>query len=692
MKRHDPEQLNNPAVSEDQETYSLEDIIREFGTAAAEQSPEPVVPVEEAPIKIFEPREKHAPEDTLVFKPIQGEQIAPAYEAPTAEHRRKENKQAPEDTMVFKPIQGEQVTPAFQAPAKIVPEIDPIPPISEPPKKAKRKEPKKERKSIKAVPELPSAQDKLKTCRKGLSSRHIRLLFLTLPVLLGLFLILYFYNEWSFLPLVAELGFMLPLSLLLLSMILAYDVFTTAAKDILRLRLGLHTLTCIVSVLAIILAVTQKNDVPQTYCPIASLLLLSQLKALHSSKVGTYHTLRTVCGFEAPMGIFDTKKLVKNTDSLQRDIGDVPDFLYRLEHRNAPRRIIRAYSTVLFFLLPILAYLISVANRISFVHTWLLLSFGAIPYGMSLSFVRPFASIAKRLSGYHGALCGWHGARIFGLKHTIVLTDEDLFPKKNIVSNGMKIYGAHKAPRIISYALSALKLVESPLTDLFQSLLDAQYGKQCPISEHRIYDDGGIGAQIGGDIVLVGSLSFMRSMGVHMPAGTRVRQAVYVSVDGELAGIFALKYKPSSSTRAGLRDVLANHNFSIILATKDFLICPELIAAKYELPTDSMQIPPYSERIRIAVDSPKERSRQGAMIANDTFGAFAVTVASGRTLRLSTIASLCINLLVGLFGLFLCILLLAWNAIDTASPLHIAAFQLLWAFLSSFVSFMILKF
>jgi len=392
------------------------------------------------------------------------------------------------------------------------------------------------------------------------------------------------------------------------------------------------------------------------------------------------------------MGIFDTPKLLENVDSLRRDSGNTVDFLENLERRNVPQKILRVYATVLFFLLPALSYFLSSAKALPLIEVWLLLLLGAIPCGAALTFVGPFASIAKRLSNYRGALCGWHGAKVFGGKHTIVIDDEDLFPRKNITSNGMKIFGSYKAPRIIAYALAALKLVDSPLTDLFQSLLETQYGKQFPVTQHRIYDDGGIGAEIAGDIVLVGSLSFMRSMGVHMPAGTRVRQAVYVSVGGELAGIFAVKYKPNTSTRAGLRDVLANRNFSIVLATRDFLISPELIAAKYELPTDSMRFPNYPERLRLHLQAPTENVRQGALIAKDTFGAFAVTVASGRTLRLSTIVCLTLGILAGLLGFMLCLLLLAWNAVAVASPLHIATFQLLWLILNAFVSFVILRF
>ena len=201
-----------------------------------------------------------------------------------------------------------------------------------------------------------------------------------------------------------------------------------------------------------------------------------------------------------------------------------------------------------------------------------------------------------------------------------------------------------------------------------------------------------MGAEISGDIVLVGSLSFMRSMGVHMPAGTRVRQAVYVSVNGELAGIFAVKYKPSNSTRAGLRNVLSNRNFSLVLATRDFLISPALIAAKYELPTDALKFPSYTRRLELADQAPQETEGQGGLIAKDAFGAFGVTVTAGRTLRLCASAALWIGLFAGVLGFLLCMLLLLWNAVSVASPMHIAAFQLLWAFLSGFVSFIILRF
>lgn len=44
----------------------------------------------------------------------------------------------------------------------------------------------------------------------------------------------------------------------------------------------------------------------------------------------------------------------------------------------------------------------------------------------------------------------------------------------------------------------------------------------------------------------MGSIAFMKLMRVRVPEGTRLKQAVYLSVNGELAAVFALNYAPQN--------------------------------------------------------------------------------------------------------------------------------------------------
>ena len=79
----------------------------------------------------------------------------------------------------------------------------------------------------------------------------------------------------------------------------------------------------------------------------------------------------------------------------------------------------------------------------------------------------------------------------------------------------MKLYGTLPAGQVLSMRLPRSRRRRIPSPALFDRLLQAQFGRRCRADAYRCYDGGGIGAQIGQDVVLVGSLPFMRSMGVH---------------------------------------------------------------------------------------------------------------------------------------------------------------------------------
>lgn len=684
MERHEPGQLNTPAVPE---THELEEILREFAHEG----------------------KKSVSGDTMTFRPIKVPPPKPQMDAPmkvmpSGKLARPKHAPAPvndEETVSVTAPQPSIRTPvpppavSAEAEDSAVPVKKKKPPrapktkpeASKPPRPAKGDAPKKAAAPPSAPHNeptpAPTPREAYARHQRGLLFLRLRVCLLGLAALVGVFLLLYDSEGWAFLPFLPQRSYGVSVAALILTALLAAEVPLRGIADLFRLRPSLYTLSLPVLVLTLLYSLREQTE---GYCAVTVLLLFCLLYALLKEKSALCHTLRTVCSFDAPMGIYDAPQLLPNTDSLRRDTGDLEDYMRRLEKPDFPTKLLCIYSCILLPLTGGLAYFLGG----NFVQSWLLLLLSAIPCSGMLSYWRPFAHLAKRLSGFGGALCGWHGARIYGGRHTIILRDEDLFPRSNLSSNGMKLFGSIAPGRVISYALAALVEVDSPLTDLFEQLLQSQYGKHAHATSVRIYDSGGIGAEIMGDVVLVGSLAFMRSMGVHMPEGTRVRQAVYVSVEGSLAGVFAVKYKANASTRSGLRDVLSNRNFSVVLATRDFLITPELLAAKYELPMDDIRLPTYTERLRLSQSDSNERGAQGALIAKDTFGAFASTVAAGRTLRICALFSLALALMAGVIGLLLCLALLLWNTGGT-EPVHFASFQLLWAFVTWFVSLILLK-
>lgn len=702
MKRREPEQLHMPEAEEPE--YSLEDILREFGSPEAADGSAPAAPpVEAAQTRSMPAIVPPAPvpdrSKTIRFTPV----VSPEPEKPAEEPikeippepAKKQQKavKAPEQppaeaTRRKKPERAKAPQPAARPERADAPKAAPKPAHAAVKQAPAPKQPIRLIKT--AAP--PTPQEAFRRCRDGIGSTQLRQWLLFFLLFLQAFLLLRGALDWKLFPFLDTLSPVVSFVLLCLAVLLGYEVTLRAVRDLLTLHISLFTLTATAVALSLVDAVSCMISGGASYCAVAQLLLTVMFRAAVNEQVARFHTLRAVCSFDRPMGIFTAAGLARSGNGLRRDIGDVPDFMQQLSRRDFPQRFFSVYSTLLLPLTLLLALLLSARTDASFARLWMLLLFGAIPCGGMLSFFSPYAALARRVSAVGGALCGWHSAKTFGGPHTIILRDEDLFPRSHVTSNGMKLYGALQPARVIAYALAALQAAGNPLTELFDSLLQAQHGKRYPATTYRIYDNGGIGAEVAGDITLVGTMGFMRSMGVHMSLDARVRQAVYVSVNGELAGIFAVKYKPSASTRAGLRSILSNRRFSVVLATRDFLISPDLIAARYDVQTASLIYPAYSERLRLSENDPDHTHEQGALIAKDTFGAFAATVAAGNTLRLTSLLAFGLCLFAGVLGLIFCALLLIWDAAATASPLNLAAFHLLWSFFSSLVTFLMLRF
>ena len=656
MNHRQPEQLNNaqfPAESEPE--YTLEEIMAEFGAPQeAEQTPEPVPEPEPIPEPVSEPEPIPEPE------PVQPE---PQQASPPEPQ--------PERVHVFRPVPDRRPPrPERSAPA---------------PKPKAKKRPVQVVERPKPEPEPPTPQQALQLCSAGLGGRRARLTVSGLLMLMQLLLVCYGQFSLQFLPFLSgKLQLLLPAALLGLQMLLSADALWQGMRDL--VHPSLYTPGAVLCVLALLDSVQQLSAGTPGYAAPAALVLFGLLHALTREREGLTRTLRAVCGFDRPLGVRHVPQLLPDEDGLRCAPGDTRDFMRHLSDPDPAARTFRVYTLLALPGTLLAALALSRLGSMGFVRCWLILLLGATPCAAMLSFARPFSALARRLASFGAALCGWHGARVLGGKHTVILRDEDVFPANNITSSGMKLYGTLPAGQVLSYALAALEAAQDPLAALFDRLLQAQFGRRCRADAYRCYDGGGIGAQIGQDVVLVGSLPFMRSMGVHMSDGARVRQAVYVSVNGELAGIFAVKYKPSASTRAGLRALLANPGNSVILATRDFLITPELLAARYELAVGGIAFPVYSERLRLSEAVGGEADAQGALIAKETFGAFASAVAAAQTLRSTTRFSTVLSLLSGILGLCLCALLLYWGSAAAVSPFHIAAFQLIWALVAGFLS------
>lgn len=670
-------------VQEPEETFTLEDILREFGTEA----PAPQDTVAETPPVAAEAPEQPKPPVMEQQAPEQPEPPAMEQQAPAAPAAPKQRKKPSAPPKPQEPVRAKAPRrPPAESVRRAAERVTAEPASSRhaaPARQAAQQRPAQKRPVQKQPkpapkPEIPVPEVLCRDCMHRLGTSRLRLVFCGILSVLSVLLVIYHEYQLVLIPFLNQQGAAAGLcfALWVLCALLAFDVLAAGVRQLVTFHIQLEALLSVAVVLTAADGVLALRAGSFPYCAMGTLALTFGLWGLSDGLLGAVHTLRVVQAADKPKAVMEAEDAWNGQNGLFRAAGDQRDFMEQYQKTDLTTQTMRIYAPVMLILSLGAAIYLSVSGRQPFVQTWLLLLTGATPLCGFLCYARPFCLLAKQLAKVGAAVCGWAGAEIFRGRHTILLRDADVFP--NVSFNGMKLFGGHSMDRVVAYAAAVSSACGSTLAPMFEELRAAQNCRHYDVRKYRYYE-GGIGAEVMEDVVLMGSLRFMNSMGVHMDAGMRVKQAVYLSVNGELAGVFALKYSANTAVGSGLSAIVRSGYFDTVLAARDFLVTPEYLQYKYGVSKDSVVYPQVKERLRLSEQKLTEDGRQGAILTKDSFAAFAQTVSGGRTLRSCVQAGTVLALLSGVVGFLLMLLLLSLNAMKTASVFNMTLFLLAWA-------------
>lgn len=707
MKKQSQDQTNEQLHIDDaaaaQEEYSLEDIMNEFGGWSKKEETAPEKPVQTPPDLKKPPQKvpesaKPAPETKVVRFP-KGQPIR-------AEGEPKEPKNPADfkgQTIRFTPIRED--TAPEEKPKIWTYQAEPDPePVSDDPKEAKKaaqrarraeKEAKKRQKQLerhqkqqakrmerrKEQPEreFPDCRAAYTYYAQGTFQRLRLFLSILLALVSGALAYLASYSLGSYdFTANADVFSKVLLIIMVVQAFIAFDVMLRGVRAVMRLRydhasmLVVLTLACAVdAVLAI-----RAGRIP--FCPAVTLQLSMALLGEYSMQLAKVRTLKAACSMNEPKAAVREEKAWHGEDCIFRSEGHPETFVRELEIPDAGSRIMRIYAPILTLVTLGLSVLSMLQAEDSFLWAWTALMIASFPVGIFLSFSRPFAAQARRLSRAGAAIGGWFGARMLGGEAGIAIEDADLFPPQNVTLNGMKIYSDRSVSQIIGFANAVVQTAGSGLAPLFEEIMHNQNGRHYGVDTFRRYEGGGLGAEIRGDVILMGSLGFMKLMRVHMPEGARVKQAVYLSVNGELAAVFALSYAPATNVKASLQAISHCAGLTPILATRDFMITPQFLKHRYKLSPDRIEFPTVEERARLSSQDAIQEPKQGALLSRPSFACFSMAVAGARAARSAAIAAIAVAFTASIMGLLVLFFLTFIGSTLAVSSWNLLLYTILW--------------
>ena len=404
-----------------------------------------------------------------------------------------------------------------------------------------------------------------------------------------------------------------------------------------------------------------------------------------STELGQMDTLRKALRLD---GLYRVKDFYEGRDGIVRDVGDVDSFMDHYGKISAPQRRQNYYAMFSFFI----SLGVSIAAGLLHGLPMALLMFSttllvAVPASFFVSLTRPAAVLERRLHRLGTVICGWQGIRGLSGRIAVPLCDVDMFPRGTTKMNGVKFYGDRDPEEVIAYASALICTGGGGLAPLFEDLLQSRNGPRYTVKAFRRYPGGGIGGEVCDEPVLAGTLQFLKDMGVEVPSGTIVNQAVHLSIDGQLCGLFAINYNRSKYSASGLATLAADRKITEVVTAGDFMLNDSFLRAKFGINPKRVAFPDLRERFALNRAAPEDGDVALALVTREGLAPAAYAITGARALRTAWRLGLAIHIFGGVLGMLIMAVLTVLGTVSLLTPINVLLYQLVWMIPGLLVTF-----
>ena len=359
--------------------------------------------------------------------------------------------------------------------------------------------------------------------------------------------------------------------------------------------------------------------------------------------------------------------------------GRVEDFMDNYDQPTQPQKRQGVYAMIaLAFSVAIGVFTVLMQDLYTGIQMTAVSLLAAVPATAFIATTRPFAILQRRLHRLGAVLCGWQGVKQLCGKVIFPLNNEDIFPLGTTRMNGVKFFGTRSTEQVLAYATAVVVADGSGLAPLFQQVLSSRNGRSYDAQNLRRYDNGGIGGVVLDEPVLVGTLDFLKEMGVEVPEGIMVSQAVCVAIDGELCGVFAISYEKTRSATAGLSTLSSYRGLNPVMVAGEFMLSEKFIRGKFGIKSKRLQFPDEETRVLIAGIEPEEGAEAALLTTVEGLAPVAYCVTGARALRNACNLGVALHMVGGILGMAVVLALVLLGANHLLTPANMFLYQLVW--------------
>ena len=467
---------------------------------------------------------------------------------------------------------------------------------------------------------------------------------------------------------------------MLVSGLLGSHLMVDSIADILRGRFNINTLLTISFAACIVDGIFCLNSLRIPCCAAFSLEMLFALTARYQKRSTEMSQMDTMRKATRLHGIIKVEEFYEGKAGLMRTDAQVDDFMENYDRVTGPELMQSIYAGLSLIACVGIAVFAGILHgpelAVQILSTSLLV---AVPATFFVSISRPTAILEKRLHMVGTVFCGWDGVKDLCGKAVYPLRDRDLFPLGSTKLNGVKFYGDRDPDEVVAYTTALIIAGGGGLVSVFKQLRKSRNAPEYTAENFQYYGNGGIGGEVCGEPVLLGTLNFLQDMGVEIPEGTMVNQAVYVAIDGQLCAVCAISYAKMRSAAAGLVTLIGCRKITPVMLCGDFMLTEEFIRAKFDIKTRRIVFPTREERELMKRRRPDPDEPVLAITTRDELVSSAYAVTGAKALRQATRLGVTIHLVGGILGMLIMAVLAYLGTTQLLIPTNILLYQLIWA-------------
>ena len=378
-------------------------------------------------------------------------------------------------------------------------------------------------------------------------------------------------------------------------------------------------------------------------------------------------------------GVCAKENAYENKKVLLRIPGRVEHFMDNYDRMGAPEKRQNIYSLIaLVVSLGVGVFAFFMEDLYTAIQVTAVCLLAAVPATAFIATTRPFAILQRRLHRLGAVLCGWQGIKQLSGKVVFPLGGEDVFPLGTTRMNGVKFFGSRATEEVLAYATAVVEADGSGLAPLFRQVLDSRNGRSYDAENLRRYENGGIGGTVLDESVLVGTLEFLKDMGVEVPGGIQVSQAVCVAIDGELCGVFAISYEKTRSATAGLSTLSSYRGLNPVMISGDFMLSERFIRSKFSIKSKRLLFPNEETRNLLQTIAPEEEAEAALLATVEGLAPMAYCVTGARSVRAASNLGVTLHMVGGILGMLVVLTLVILGAMHLLTPANMFLYQLVW--------------